>query len=104
MVVIVVLLFPVFVAAVVRMFLSGADRHSVWLAFRCLPGRAQAALGTLVVSGVVLLFFSSAGAGLWQAPEAKEGRYFVFDTTPGARGRTEVSHSESEAAHSARSR
>ncbi|MFJ2561215.1 MULTISPECIES: hypothetical protein [unclassified Streptomyces] len=94
MVVIVVLLFPIFTAALVRMFLSGADRHSVWLAFRCLPGKAQAVLGALVISGVVLMLFSTAGTGNLQAPEVKDDQYFVFDTTPHARGTIEVSHSQ----------
>ncbi|WP_225877251.1 hypothetical protein [Streptomyces resistomycificus] len=93
MVVIVVLLFPISIAALVRMFLSGPDRHSVWLAFRCLPGNLQAVLGALVVSGVVLMLLSSVDAGNLQAAEVKDGRYFVFDTTPHARGTIEVSHS-----------
>ncbi|MDW4909349.1 hypothetical protein RB628_29410 [Streptomyces sp. ADMS] len=97
MVAIVVLLFPIFIAALVRVFLSGADRYSMWLAFRCLPGRVQAALGALAVSGVLLMLLSEAGAGNWQAPEAKDGRYFVLDTTPHARGTIEVSHSQYEA-------
>ena len=97
MVAIVVLLFPIFIAAVVRMFLSGADRYSMWLAFRCLPGRVQAVLGALAISGVLLMLFSTAGTGNWQAPEVKDGRYFVFDTTPYARGTIEVSHSQYEA-------
>ncbi|WP_234382677.1 hypothetical protein [Streptomyces dysideae] len=91
---IVVLLFPIFAAALVRMFLSGADRHSVWLAFRCLPGKVQAVLGALVISGVALMLFGTAGAGNLQAPEVRDGRYFVFDTTPYARGTIEVSHSQ----------
>jgi hypothetical protein len=97
MVAIVVLLFPIFTAALARIFLSGADRYSMWLAFRCLSGRVQAVLGTLAVSGVLLMVFSTAGAGNWQAPEVKDGRYFVFDTTPYARGTIEVSHSQYEA-------
>ncbi|MFE2647611.1 hypothetical protein [Streptomyces nigra] len=97
MVTIVVLLFPIFIAALVRIFLSGADRHSMWLAFRCLPGRLRAFLGALAISGVLLMLFSEAGAGNWRAPEVKDGRYFVFDTTPYARGTIEVSHSQYEA-------
>ncbi|MFB7556470.1 hypothetical protein [Streptomyces brevispora] len=97
MVAIAVLLFPICIAAVVRMLLSGADRHSIWLAFRCLPGRGQAVLGALAVSGVVLLFFSTAGSGNRQAPEVKDGRYFVFEVTPEARGTIEVSYSQYEA-------
>ncbi|MEV3933854.1 hypothetical protein [Streptomyces sp. NPDC049944] len=97
MVAIAVFLFPIFIAALVRMLLSRADRHSMWLAFRCLPGKVQAALGALVISGVTLMFFSTVGGGNWQAPETKDGRYFVFDTTPGARGTIEVSHSQYEA-------
>ncbi|MFE3740796.1 hypothetical protein [Streptomyces sp. NPDC059134] len=88
------LLFPIFVAALVRLILTGADRHSVWIAFRCLPAKVQAALGALVVSGVVLLLFNTAGTSNLQAPEVKDGRYFAFDTTPHARGTIEVSHSQ----------
>ncbi|WP_371605922.1 MULTISPECIES: hypothetical protein [unclassified Streptomyces] len=94
---IVVFLLPVFATALVRMFLSKADRHSMWLAFRCLPGRVQAVLGALVISGAVLMLFSTAGAGNRQAPEVKDGRYFVFEMTPDTRGTIEVSHSEYEA-------
>ncbi|MFG2758299.1 hypothetical protein [Streptomyces wuyuanensis] len=91
---VVVLLFPIFIAAVVRGILTRADKHSIWLAFRCLPGKAQAALGALVISGVVLMIFSTAGETNLQAPEMKDGRYFVFDTTPYARGTIEVSRSQ----------
>ncbi|MFF0408063.1 hypothetical protein [[Kitasatospora] papulosa] len=97
MVAIVGLLFPVLIAALVRMLLSGADRHSMRLAFRYLPGRARAALGALVITGAMLLLFGMAGTGNWQAPEVKEGRHFVFDATPDARGTIEVSRSQYEA-------
>ncbi|MFJ4499994.1 hypothetical protein [Streptomyces sp. NPDC088864] len=97
MVAIVVLLFPIFGAALVRILLSGADRHSMWLAFRCLPGRLQAVLGALAISGVLVMLLSTAGAGSLQSPEIKDGRYFAFDTATHARGTIEVSHSEYEA-------
>ncbi|WP_030546296.1 hypothetical protein [Streptomyces albus] len=94
MAVIATLLFPVFVAAVLRGMLTGADRSAFWLAFSCLPGRVRAGLGALAVSGVVLLFAGLAGAGNLQAPEVRDGRYFVLDTTPHERGVIEVSRSE----------
>ncbi|MEU5832567.1 hypothetical protein ABZ820_02610 [Streptomyces diacarni] len=97
MVAIVVLLFPLFIAALVRVFVSGADRRSMWLAIRRLPGRARAVLGALVVSGALLMLFDMAGAGSLQAPEVKDGRYFVLDTSVEARRTIEVSHSQYEA-------
>jgi hypothetical protein len=94
MAVIMVLLFPIFVTALARMLLTRVDRHLAWLAFRCLPGKAQAALGALVISGIALMLFSMVGAGNLQGPEIKNGRYFVFDTNPYARGTIEVSRSQ----------
>ncbi|MDX3639839.1 hypothetical protein [Streptomyces sp. MB09-02B] len=91
---VVLLLFPVFAAALLRVLLTRADRHSVWLAFRCLPGVVQGALGSLVVSSVVVLLVSMAGAGNLQSAEIRDGRYFVLDTTPYERGRIEVSRSQ----------
>ncbi|MFC9794968.1 hypothetical protein ACFVJI_20185 [Streptomyces sp. NPDC127584] len=88
------LLFPIFIAALVRVFLRRADRHDMWLAFRCLPGKVEVALGALVLSGVTLLTVSGVGEGNVQAAEMKEGRYFVFDTTPYKRGTVEVSRSQ----------
>ncbi|MEU4887751.1 MULTISPECIES: hypothetical protein [Streptomyces] len=92
--VITALLFPVFGAALLRMFLAGGDRDAMWLAFRCLSRRVRAGLTALAVSGVVLLFAGLAGAENLQAPEIRDGRYFVLDTTPGERGMVEVSHSQ----------
>jgi hypothetical protein len=90
---VILLLFPIFAAALLRVLLTRADRHSVWLAFRCLPGAVQGALGSLVVSCVVVLLVSMAGAGNLQSAEIRDGRYFVLDTTPYERGRIEVSQS-----------
>lgn len=67
---------------------------STWLSFRCLPGAVQGVLGGLVVSGVVVLVVRVAGAGNLQSAETRDGRYFVLDTTPYERGRTEVSRSQ----------
>ncbi|MEU3937228.1 hypothetical protein AB0E85_35125 [Streptomyces sp. NPDC029044] len=89
-----VLLFPIFVSALVRVFLTRADRHSVLLAFRCLPGRVQIGLAAACVSGVVMMVFSTAGEANQQSAEVREGRYFVFDTTPHSRGTVEVSRSQ----------
>ncbi|MET9347024.1 hypothetical protein [Streptomyces termitum] len=86
-------LFPVFLAALVRLMLTGADRSSQWLAFRCLSGRLRLALGALLVAGVVVLVVNEAGAGNLQAAEERDGRYSVLDTPPHARERTEVSRS-----------
>jgi hypothetical protein len=91
---VVLLLFPIFAAAVVRVLLTRADRHSVWLAFRCLPGAVQGALGSLVVSGIVVILVSMAGTGNLQSAEVRDGRYFVLDTTPYERGKVEVSRSQ----------
>ncbi|MFF7205491.1 hypothetical protein [Streptomyces sp. NPDC008141] len=92
-----VLLFPIFTAALVRMLLTGADRRSIWLALRCLPGRAQMALGALAVSCVALMVVSEAGQNNLQAAEMKGDRYFAFDTTPYARGTVEVAQPQYQA-------
>ncbi|MEV7784010.1 hypothetical protein AB0O72_01250 [Streptomyces sp. NPDC088106] len=94
LVAIVVLLFPVFIAALVRLLLARADPRSMWLAFRCLPGKVQLALGALFLSGVTLLVLSGVGEGNLQAAERKGDRYFAFDTTPYERGTIEVSRSQ----------
>ncbi|GHD82681.1 hypothetical protein ACFQL8_36600 [Streptomyces goshikiensis] len=94
---IVVLLFPVFISALVRVFLTRADRRSVWLAFRCLPRKARMGLAALVLWGVVMMVLSTAGQGNLQSAELREGRYFAFDTTPPARGTVEVSQSQYQA-------
>ncbi|WP_328725248.1 hypothetical protein [Streptomyces sp. NBC_00259] len=86
------LLFPTFMAALVRIIRSGADRHTVWLAFRCPPAKVQAGLGALAIAGVVLTLPSDEGN--LQAPEMKGDRYFAFDTAPYARGAIEVSRSQ----------
>ena len=78
---VVLLLFPVCAAAMLRILLTRADRHSVWLAFRCLPGTVQGALGSLVVSGVVVLLVSMAGAGNLQSAETRDGLPY-FGATP----------------------
>ncbi|NML53919.1 hypothetical protein HHL19_32130 [Streptomyces sp. R302] len=87
-------LFPVFGAALARLMLARADRRTMWLAFRCLPGKVQVALGALFLSGVVLTIPSGVGEGHLQAAETKDGRYFAFDTTPYERGTIEVSRSQ----------
>jgi hypothetical protein len=89
-----VLLFPTFATALLRVLLARADRHSVWLAFRCLPGPVQGALGLLAVSGIVVMLVSSAGAGNVQSAEIRGGRYFVLDTTPYERRVIEVPESQ----------
>ncbi|MFF6779863.1 hypothetical protein [Streptomyces sp. NPDC012510] len=90
---VVLLLFPIFAAAMVRVLLTRADRHSVWLAFRCLSGAVQGALGSLVASGIVVILVSVAGAGNLQSADIRDGRYFVLDVTPNERGTVEVSQS-----------
>ena len=92
--VVVVLVFPICTAALLRIILTRADRHTIWLSFRCLPGAVQGALAGLSVSGVVVLVVSMAGAGNLQSAETRDGRYFVLDATPYKRGRIEVSRSE----------
>ncbi len=87
-------LFPIFIAAVARLMLARADRRSIWLAFRCLPGKVQVALGALFLAGAALAALGATGAGSLQAAEMKDGRYFAFDTTPRERGTTEVSRSQ----------
>ncbi|WP_306454811.1 hypothetical protein [Streptomyces sp. WZ.A104] len=81
----------IFVAAMARMVLTGADRGTMWRAFRCLPGRAQAGLAVLAVSAATILALGMAGTDL-QAPEARDGRYYAYDTSP--RGTVEIPESE----------
>ncbi|WP_406727708.1 hypothetical protein WJ438_28195 [Streptomyces sp. GD-15H] len=91
---IVALFFPIFMSAVVRLFLARADRALVWQAFRRLPGQVQTGLAVLAVSGVVMTFISAVQEGNLQSAEAKDGRYSAFDTTPYARGTVELSHEQ----------
>ncbi|WP_327381477.1 hypothetical protein [Streptomyces sp. NBC_01207] len=92
-----VLLFAIFVSALVRMFLMRADRHLVWLAFRCLPRTVQTGLAALAISGVGITVIGAAGEGNLQAAEEKDGRYFAFDTAPLARGTVEISQKQYQA-------
>ncbi|MGW3321398.1 hypothetical protein [Streptomyces virginiae] len=94
--VIVVLLFPIFISAWTRMFLTRADRRSMWPAFRCLSGKVQLGLATLAMAGVAVIIGSVAAEGNLQSAEAKDGRYFAFDATPHARGTVEITQSQYE--------
>ena len=85
--------FLAFASALVRLVLTGADKHAIWLAFRCLPGKVQMTLGALALWGVVLTVFSTATEGNLQSAEVRDGRYVAFDTTPYARGTVEISQS-----------
>ncbi|MFG2311461.1 hypothetical protein ACGFS9_22770 [Streptomyces sp. NPDC048566] len=95
--VIFLLLFPIFMSALVRMFLTGADRHSMWLAVRCLSGRVQLGLAALTMAGVAMIIVSLAAERHLQSAEVKDGRYFALDTTPYARGTVEITQSQYEA-------
>ncbi|MFD7911929.1 hypothetical protein ACFV30_14530 [Streptomyces sp. NPDC059752] len=92
-----VLLFAIFVSALVRMFLMRTDRQLVWLAFRCLPRKVQTGLAALAISGVGITVIGAAGEGNLQAAEVKDGRYFAFDTAPLARGTFEISQEQYQA-------
>ncbi|MEW2556813.1 hypothetical protein AB0957_34475, partial [Streptomyces zhihengii] len=89
-VVMLVAAFPVVVAAVVRGILAKADRATLWVAFRCLPGRVQAVMAALVALGLAVVFSPGGGSGSLQEPEARDGRYVAFNTAPRARGTVEI--------------
>ncbi|MFF7900082.1 hypothetical protein ACIP4X_18730 [Streptomyces sp. NPDC088817] len=84
------------VSAFARLALTGAAKGSVWLAFRCLPGKVQWAFGALAVGGVALLAFSTLHETHLQSAVMKDGRYVAFDRTPGSRGQVEISRSRYE--------
>ncbi|PJM93353.1 hypothetical protein [Streptomyces sp. CB01373] len=86
-------LFLTFASALVRLIMRSADKHAIWMAFRCLPGKVQMTLGALALWGVVLLVFSTATEGNLQSAEVRDGRYVAFDTTPHERGTVEISQS-----------
>ncbi|MGW2015454.1 hypothetical protein [Streptomyces sp. NPDC001927] len=96
MIVIVALLFPIFLAALARVMLTGADHHTVWQAFRCLPHRAQLGLAALALAGVVMQLPAEEQGNL-QSAEAKNGHHYAFDTTPHNRGTREISQPQYEA-------
>lgn len=87
--------FPLLIAATLRIMLTRTDRSTRWLAFRCLPTAAQAALAALALGGAVLTGLSG---DHFQNPRIVEGRYYVFDTSHHARSRLEVSRGAYEAA------
>ncbi|MGY0067038.1 hypothetical protein ACWZEH_09425 [Streptomyces sp. QTS137] len=99
--VLVVVLFPVFVAAVARLLLRRADKGLVWQAFRCLPGKVQVGLLALALSGFAMTAFGYEPEGNLQSAEVRDGRYFAFDTTPHARGTVEISQEQYRAVHEA---
>ncbi|CAO0830420.1 hypothetical protein ACTFBT_28835 [Streptomyces microflavus] len=88
--------FLICVAAIGRMILASGDKHALWQAFRCLPGRVQAGLGALAVAGVVIVAIHAAGSepGRLQDAEKRDGRYYAFDPRPDTRGTVEISKSE----------
>ncbi|MEV7859059.1 hypothetical protein AB0O86_09550 [Streptomyces hirsutus] len=92
---IVVLLFPILMAAAVRLLLARADKAQVWQALRCLPGKVQAGLAVLVLSGMAMMFLSMGREGNLQSAEVRDGKYFAFDTT--ARGTVELSRERYQA-------
>ncbi len=92
--VLVALGFPLLLVAVVRAVFTRGDRRMQWLAFRCLPVVLQGALVLLAGAGIVL---SALGTGGRQDAEVRDGLYYVFDTSPTARGEVEVSRDEYEA-------
>ncbi|MEW2188155.1 hypothetical protein AB0900_33235 [Streptomyces cellulosae] len=84
---------PVALAAVGRVLLTRADRKTLWLSFRCLPGRLQAVLGVLAVTGVLMAVIGASQENNLQTDGVEDGRHYVYDTTPLHRGRAEVSSS-----------
>ncbi|WP_282692591.1 hypothetical protein [Streptomyces sp. CC208A] len=91
------LLFPVFITAMVRMFLARAGQHVTGLAFRCLPRKVQAGLAAVLVSGAATMVFGTAGEGHLQSAETQGNRYFVLDTASRPHVRIEVSQSQYQA-------
>ncbi|MDI3421748.1 hypothetical protein [Streptomyces luteolus] len=89
---------PLVAGAVIRGNLGGSiDRRTTGIVFQQLPLKLRLAMGSLVIAGFALTF-TAVQSGDRQSPEVVDGRYFVFDTTPGERGHVEVSRSEYEAA------
>ncbi|MFZ4299174.1 hypothetical protein ACOZE3_14815 [Streptomyces cinereoruber] len=87
--------------AFVRGLFGGFDRTAQWPAFRCLPGPTQLALVALLGAGVVLCVLDGGASGSRQNAEVRDGRYVVFETTPGRRGTVEVDRREYEAVREA---
>ncbi|MFF0103657.1 hypothetical protein [Streptomyces hirsutus] len=73
------------------------DKDLFWQAFRCLPGKVQAGLAVLALSGMAMTFLSLGQEGNLQSAEARDGRYFAFDTTPHARGTVALSRERYQA-------
>ncbi|CAM5519603.1 hypothetical protein [Streptomyces hirsutus] len=91
----VVVVFPTVMAALARLVLARADKAQVWQALRCLPGKVQAGLAVLVLSGMAMMFLSMGREGNLQSAEVRDGKYFAFDTT--ARGTVELSRERYQA-------
>lgn len=86
--------FPVVVAAVVRGVLAKADRWTLLVALRCLPGRVQAVMVAMAALGLAVVFGPGGGDGHLQGPEIRDGRYTAFSTAPHARGTVEVTRAQ----------
>ncbi len=93
---VVVLMLPVVLAAGVRVLLTGSDKKTLWRAFWCLPGRLQATLGVLFISGFALFFMGMSNDTRQQTEMIKDGRYYVFDMTTSKRAVVEVPRSQYE--------
>lgn len=89
-----VLLFPISVSALVRVIRARAAGRSVWRAFRCLPGKAQLALGALAVWGGAMLILGTAGEGDVRAAETRDGGDFYWGTMSDAPGTIVLSQSQ----------
>ncbi|WP_326752505.1 hypothetical protein OH738_28105 [Streptomyces hirsutus] len=84
-----VVVFPTVTAALARLVLARTDKAQFWQASRCLPGKVQAGLAMLFLSGMAMMFLNMGREGNLQSAEVRDGKYFAFDTT--ARGTAELS-------------
>ncbi|MFC7511195.1 hypothetical protein ACFQV4_12525 [Streptomyces thermocarboxydus] len=65
-----------------RVLLTRADRKTLWLSFRCSPGRLQAVLGVLAVTGVLMAVIGASQENNLQTDGVEDGRHYVYDTPP----------------------
>ncbi|MFI2431591.1 hypothetical protein [Streptomyces sp. NPDC018693] len=72
------LVVPTALAALLRLALARPDLHAAWLALRCIPGRVQAVLGALLLSGIALALLTWGTGGSPAPAKEEDGLYFVY--------------------------
>ncbi|KUO22232.1 hypothetical protein [Streptomyces dysideae] len=87
---------PLMIVGLVQGALAKADKSTMWLAVRCLPGRVQAGLAVLGVAGAVLGGTVMGSPADLAEPQIRNGLYYAEDRSERPWKRIEISCSQYE--------